>query len=139
MQEKFLKQLPFGVFMAKKSQILLVDDDLFIRDSFKDILELMLSEYDMAIDCAKSGEEALEKVQQQNYDLVLMDTQMGGIAGYNACAQIKEKNPDQTVVGMSSDRGYRKQWLDAGANEFVPKFEFTKSITNILAPYLQKK
>lgn len=125
--------------MNKRSHILLVDDDLFFRDTCQDILELMLSGYDAAVDCAASGEEALEKVEKRKYDLVLMDTQMGGIAGYQACTQMKSKNQDQVVIGMSADEGYKQQWMTAGANDFVPKFEFTKSISGILAQYLQKE
>ena len=39
----------------------------------------------------KGGEEALEKVQRQRYDIVLMDTQMGGMNGY-ACLYADEAN-----------------------------------------------
>lgn len=125
--------------MFQKSQILLVDDDFFVRDAFKDMLELMLSEYAPVIESAASGEEALEKVGKNKYNLVLMDTEMDGIKWYEACAKMKEENPNQVVIGISSDRRYRKQWLDAGANEFVPKFDFIKSIKSILEQYLQKK
>ena len=126
--------------MTPKSQVLLVEDDLMVRDALKFFLEdvLSLSGYDAAVDCAASGEEALQKVQQQNYDLVLRDTQMGGIDGYEACAQIKEKNPERIVIGMSADRGYKQQWMAAGANDFVHKCDFTKSIKGILGQYLQK-
>ena len=126
--------------MAEKYQVLLVDDDFMLRGALQLFLEntLSLSGCNAAVDCAASGEEALQKVQQQNYDAVLMDTQMGSIYGYDACAQMKEKNPDQVVIGMSMDIGYRKQWMDAGANDFVPKFEFTKSIRDILTQYLPK-
>ena len=126
--------------MSEKKKILVVDDDELIREALQLILEntLSLSGCNAAVDCAASGEEALQKVRQQKYDAVLMDTQMGGIHGYDVCAQMKEKNPDQVVIGMSMDPTCRQQWIDAGADEFVPKFEFTKSIRDILTQYLPK-
>ncbi len=79
------------------NNILLVDDNQDMRDVFGMLLEDMLSSlgYTVSIECASSGEEALEKVHLQPYSLVVMDTQMDGIVGYAACLQMKEKNRNQ--------------------------------------------
>ncbi len=103
------------------------------------LLEDMLSSlgYTVSIECASSGEEALEKVQRQRYDIVLMDTQMGGMNGYAACMQMKERNEDQVVIGMSADELYREQWMHARADAFIWKGKFS-AVNKMLVEYLKK-
>ena len=121
------------------NNILLVDDDQDLRDIFGTLLEDMLSSlgYTVSIECAESGEEALEKVKRQPYSLVVMDTQMGGIIGYAACLKIKENDRNQVVIGMSADRGYHEKWIYAGADAFIWKGEFSVA-DKMLAAYLKK-
>ena len=121
------------------NHILLVDDNQDLRDVFGMLLEDMLSSlgYTVSIECASSGEEALEKVQRQRYDIVLMDTQMGGMNGYAACMQMKERNEDQVVIGMSADELYREQWMHARADAFIWKGKFSAA-DKIIAAYLKK-
>lgn len=121
------------------NHILLVDDCQDLRDIFKGLLENALSSlgYMVSIESAESGEEALEKVRQQRYDLVLMDTQMGGMNGYAACMQMKERNKDQVVIGMSADKRYHEQWMYAKADAFIWKGEFS-AVDKILVEFLKK-
>lgn len=121
------------------NHILLVDDCQDLRDIFKGLLENALSSlgYMVSIESAESGEEALEKVRQQRYDLVLMDTQMGGMNGYAACMQMKERNKDQVVIGMSADEHYCEQWMCAGADAFIWKGKFS-AVDKILVEFLKK-
>ena len=70
--------------MGKK--ILLVDDETNIRTSLADILEKLGYE----VIQAANGQEAIEKARRQNPDLVLLDTKMPDMDGFEVCRQIKK-------------------------------------------------
>jgi len=70
--------------MGKK--ILLADDETNIRTSLADILEKLGYE----VIQAANGQEAIEKARRQNPDLVLLDTKMPDMDGFEVCRQIKK-------------------------------------------------
>ncbi len=80
------------------NKILVVDDDKNLRYSFRKILKD--KEYEFIE--AESGEEAIDKVEQQKPDLVLMDVRMPGITGLEAFRRIKELNPKLPVIVMTA-------------------------------------
>lgn len=125
--------------MAVKKRILVVDDDPLLRRSLPALLGTLLLGQEVVIHTARSGEEALQLLQQQPYQMVLMDTQMGGIDGYEACAQMKAQNQEQVVIGMSTDRSYRSAWIKAGAEDFIAKFDLVQSLDGILKQYFAKE
>jgi DNA-binding NtrC family response regulator len=74
-------------------KILIVDDEQEYRDVFSMILE-----ESYITDTASSGEEALEKLKEKEYDLVLTDLIMGGMNGLELLKNIKEKRYDVEVI-----------------------------------------
>lgn len=72
--------------MAKR--ILLADDDLYIRDVY---LELLKSD-GFDVDTAINGEEALSKMQQGGYDLIILDVMMPKLDGIGVLDEL-QKNP----------------------------------------------
>ena len=80
------------------ARILIVDDD-------PDIHALLLSSLkhmDCLADCVSSGQEALERLQCERYDLVLSDVLMPGISGLELLRRIKEQCPSTPVVVMTA-------------------------------------
>ncbi len=71
--------------MISKGKILVVDDDLEICTTYKEILEMM--EYEVR--CAYDGYEALEALKNERYDVVLMDIRMPGIDGVETFKRMK--------------------------------------------------
>jgi len=67
-------------------RILVVDDEV----SQRELLQMVLSEEGYTVETAQSGEEAVEKVHDAFYNIVIMDLKMGGIGGLEALKQIKE-------------------------------------------------
>ncbi len=83
----------------KNFRILVVDDESIIRDSLKAWLD---DETGFAVDTAGSGSEALEKLVQQPFQLMLLDIKMPGMDGVEVLQKAKEMLPDLQVVMMTA-------------------------------------
>ena len=72
-----------------------------------------------------NGREALKEVQQQPFDLVLMDIQMPEMDGYEAARQIRQfpELEDLLIIAMTADAmsGDREKALESGMNEYLTK------------------
>ncbi len=84
--------------MNKMPNILVVDDEAAIRESLKDWL--MEDGYRVAL--AVDGEDAVLKVGESQYDVVLLDLKMPGIDGLETMRRIKEISPDSEVLMMTA-------------------------------------
>lgn len=70
-----------------KECILAVDDDASILELVSDVL----AEQDMEVRTAASGEEALELLEREPFDLVLLDIMLGGVSGLEVCRRVRDK------------------------------------------------
>jgi CheY-like chemotaxis protein len=103
-------------------KILIVDDQIEIRD----LVEVTFRVGDYQILKAKSGEEAIEMVQVERPDLILMDITMpGGIDGLEVTTVIRNDPRTRdckiiilTAKGQESDR---RKGLEAGADDYFTK------------------
>ena len=82
--------------MAKKN-ILVVDDAKVVGSAFRK--ELGEEGYD--VDCALSGDEALEMIKAKKYDLIFVDLVMPGKNGIETCKAIKKASPASMQVFMT--------------------------------------
>src|SRR5689334_15275717 len=101
------------------AQILVVDDEGANRYSVSKTLQrvgYMVSE-------AASGEEALEFLNGQEYDVVLTDIRMQGIDGVELLRRIKEQSPDAIVILMTgfASLGTAVEALRLGAHDYLIK------------------
>jgi DNA-binding NtrC family response regulator len=102
-----------------KGRILIVDDELVVRDSLQKWFD---SEgYDAG--AVSSGREALFAVQQKQYDLALLDIKMPGMDGMELQKKLRELDADLTVVIMT---GYASvetavEALKTGAYDYITK------------------
>jgi CheY-like chemotaxis protein len=77
------------------------------------------------IDYADSGEEAIKKVAEKQYDLIFLDVSMPGLDGFDTCAQIRkiqgyDVTPIIMVSGDPSSANYIK-WAASGCTSYVTK------------------
>lgn len=105
--------------MAEKKSVLIVDDDTFVRTTLRDLLaeaELELSE-------ARDGEEALESIQREPPDLVLLDLFMPRKSGLEVLAEIHRLSPSTRVLIISSldTEAIVESALEQGAVGFIAK------------------
>jgi len=105
--------------MSEKKKVLIVDDEMNIRR----ILEAALERHGWKPTTAASGEEALRKLGEEQFDCVLTDVTMPGMTGYQLQQEIQAHWKDTPVVIMTAF-GTIPQAVKAirdGAFEFVTK------------------
>ncbi len=103
----------------KTGHLLIVDDEKNIRMTLTQCLETL----GYQVDTALNGEEALVKIEQKNYNLVLLDLKMPGISGMEVIRQISGKRPDLKVIVITA-HGTIETAVEAmklGAVDFVQK------------------
>lgn len=99
-------------------KILVVDDEPQIRR----IMRVTLTSAGYEIEDAKTGEEALLKVREFRPDLVLLDINMPGMGGLDACKVIRAGSDVAIIMLTVIDTEAAKvEALDAGADDFVTK------------------
>jgi two-component system, OmpR family, KDP operon response regulator KdpE len=98
--------------------ILVVDDEPQIRRTMR----TALSGQGYSVMEAKNGEEALETLREKQPELILLDVNMPGISGLEACREIREKS-DVPIIMLTIRSGERDKVdaLDAGADDYVVK------------------
>jgi DNA-binding NtrC family response regulator len=80
------------------TKILIVDDELILRES----LAGWLLRDGHTVDTASSGEEALEKLKEARFDIMLVDIKMEGISGLDVLQHVKENDPDVAIVMITA-------------------------------------
>lgn len=100
-------------------RVLVVDDDLAIRKLLSKVLQT--SGFEPVL--AKNGEEALELVSKDTFQLILLDVTMPGLDGFQVIQRIRRKNittPIMVVSGRSEDFD-ALYGLEIGADDYIIK------------------
>jgi two-component system KDP operon response regulator KdpE len=99
-------------------RILVVDDEPQIRR----IMRATLTGAGYEVDDARTGEEALEKVREYRPDLVLLDMNMPGMGGLEACRAMRTGSHLAIIMlTVRNTEADKVEALDAGADDFVAK------------------
>jgi DNA-binding NtrC family response regulator len=103
----------------KKGVILLVDDEAMIRR----LLHQKLSAEGYRCEQAANAEQALEKLEEDSIELVILDIRMPGKSGVELLSEIKAKYPDTAVVMATAidDASTAINCMKAGAYDYVTK------------------
>ncbi|MFN5423669.1 MAG: response regulator transcription factor [bacterium] len=102
-----------------KASILLVEDEENLLEALK--LNLELEGYDVT--CVNNGAIALKKVEEEYYDLILLDIMLPEVDGFDVCERIRLKNIDTPVLMLSARSGSadRVAGLRRGADDYLTK------------------
>lgn len=99
-------------------RILVVDDDPQIRR----VMRVTLTGQGYEVDDAKSGDAALDKLRAARFDLVLLDMNLPGLSGLEACREIRGQSEVAIIMLTVRDSEEDKvAALDAGADDYVTK------------------
>jgi len=109
---------------AEKGRILVVDDSITTRIMEKNILET----HGYRVTVAISGEDALVKVAESDFDLVVSDVEMPGISGFELTRRLRDMErfrevPVIIVTSLASDE-HKRMGLEVGAQAYIVKGSF---------------
>ncbi|NLM05784.1 MAG: response regulator transcription factor [Tissierellia bacterium] len=97
---------------------LIVDDNKQITE----VLKGFAIKEDMEVDIAHDGEEALEKFQENEYDIILLDIMMPKIDGYEVLKKIRKVSQIPVILITAKGEDYEKiMGLDYGADDYIVK------------------
>jgi len=120
-----------------KVTILVIDDEKIIHESCGRVLQ----EEGFEVETALSGQEALEKLKEKRYNLVLRDIKMPGMSGVETLEKMKKEVPDITVVmftGYSSVETARDT-MKLGAFDYIPKPFTPEELLAVVKKALEKE
>ncbi|MFN7926987.1 MAG: sigma-54 dependent transcriptional regulator [Blastocatellia bacterium] len=84
--------------MAKKGNVLVIDDEEIMRD----VLESLLSPEGYRVDLAKQGEEGLVRFSEKAYDVVLLDVSMPGMGGLRTLEELLKLDAEAVVIMITA-------------------------------------
>lgn len=102
-----------------QSKVLVVDDESSIRQA----LHKTLRTFGFVIEEASGGEQAVSFVRSERYDAALLDINMPGMGGIDACRAIRRLSPRLPIVMLTvrDHEDDKIEALDAGADDYVTK------------------
>lgn len=120
-----------------KPKIMVVDDELSIRVSLEEILKLEGYE----VQAVEKGDVALKMLQEEAYDVVLLDLKMPGIDGIEVLRLINQITPNTSVI-LLTGHGSLESAIDAlrlGAEDYILKPASSSQILTSIGRSLAKK
>jgi len=104
---------------ARPVRILVVDADRMLRESCAKFLE----GDGYSVTLSRRGDEALQLVERQSFEIVLLDLQVSGDSGMDLLRAVRARSPGTVVIAMSAHPSVRSSLtaLQNGAWDYVPK------------------
>ena len=107
------------------AKILLVEDDLFIRDIYSEVLKGEKFE----VELAKDGEEGLQKIRQDNWDIVLLDVIMPKMTGIDVLRELKNdtqhKYAKHIILMTNTEETKELETISGMYDDFILKSAIT--------------
>jgi CheY-like chemotaxis protein len=107
--------------MSQKAKVLIVDDEPFNVD----VLQQELEELNYQIITAFNGQEALDKIKNQQPDLILLDLMMPVLDGFAVLSEIKADNALRDIpviiVSAADDSKTIVKGIKQGADDYITK------------------
>ncbi|GHU53157.1 hypothetical protein FACS1894132_04540 [Clostridia bacterium] len=125
-------------FSAQKARILIVDDNDINLHVAAGLIETL---YKVVCDKALSGEEAIQKVKMNSYDLIFMDHMMPVMDGIETTAAIRQlggKFASLPIIALTANAliGTKEILIKGGMNDFLSKPIQQKDLHSVLVRYL---
>lgn len=126
-------------YKPDRPKVLLVDDK--VRNLI--LIKNILSPLNLDFYVAQNGEEALKRVKQTNFDMVLLDILMPDIDGYEVCRRIKNisRERDLSILFMSALRTHedKTKGFESGADDYLVKPLYEKEVLARVKLHLKKR
>lgn len=129
------------LFLTENVRILAVDD---VSVNLK-VVSSFLKNTGIVVDTAGSGDECLELVKKEKYDLILLDHMMPGKDGVQTFHEIKElrdnPNTDIPIIMLTANAimGAREQFLEEGFDDFISKPFSIWNMQRVIRQYIPRE
>lgn len=143
-QNAMISNHEIGAAKRRSIHILVVEDNLTNQLVAKGILTKLAFQ----VDIADNGKEALQKLVENTYDMILMDCQMPKMDGFETTKAIRDMESDGKlqnqkeklpIVAMTANamRGDREKCLDAGMDDYISKPLDPQDFVNVVEKHLK--
>lgn len=125
------------------TSVLVVDDNpINLR-----VAQGIMSSYELAVDIASGGEEAIELCKEKNYDIVFLDQMMPEVDGIEAMKRIRQLNEHYipggagkiVVLTANAIKGVREELMNHGFDEYLGKPLNIDRLESLLYKYIPKE
>ena len=122
---------------SEKHRILVVDDE----ESMREFLSIMLYREGYAVDAAADGAQAVERLKEHSYDLVISDIKMPRMTGLQLLSYIMERTPETVVIMITafSTTDEAVEAMKHGAYDYITKPFKNEEIRLIVKNALERK
>ncbi len=120
-----------------KANVLLVDDE----EQFLDVFSKRLQGRGLKVDIAVSGDEAIKRVKDKQFDTIVLDLVMPGIDGIETLKRLREENPDLQIIILTGHGTVEKgvEAMKEGAVDFLEKPVDLKKLLEKIGEAKQRK
>lgn len=122
-------------------KVLLVEDNI----TNQMVATIELKRLNLSVQLAENGREALDLIENQEFDMIFMDCQMPVMDGYEATRRIREQERSSdkhtTIVAMTANAMAedRKRCLDAGMDDYITKPFEVDDLEKVVGRWLSSK
>ena len=115
--------------------ILIVEDD---RPS-RLLLEIILEEAGCSFEAVVNGQEAVDKVKEGKFDVVLMDVRMPVLTGYEAARAIRDGHKDLPIIAVTAHamQGVKEKCLECGMSDYLTKPFDQEKLVEVLVKWVK--
>lgn len=144
---KYMRQTPTAAVMAEKkplegARVLVVEDDLVNQRYIIRLLEKM----GCVVELAQDGHESLKFLQEDDYDIVLMDVEMPGLNGIEATKLIRDpstgcRDPLVPIIALTAHAmwGDEQRCLHAGMDDYIAKPVDMDTVASIIQSAVRQR
>lgn len=118
--------------MQRKPRLLVVEDETSIRTGLVDVFTF----HGFDVDYAEDGDSGLEKAQQHQFDMILLDVMLPKRDGYEICSSIRSRDRNQPIIMLTARNTDEDiiHGLALGADDYVAKpFSVTQLVLRVQA------
>lgn len=129
------------LFVAPNAKLLVTDDNLMNRT----VIEKLLKRTQVTVDTAESGEQTLEMVKREKYDVILLDAMMPNMDGTQTLHRLREMDDNLSadaaviVITANAVTGARGKYMAEGFTDYISKPVKPNELERVIGKYISDK